>query len=89
MSKIIIKKPSQQELDTLNIKSWNPWSCNVSKFDWEYSEEEVCYLFEGQVVVETATEKVEINAGDLVTFPKGLKCNWDIKKQIRKVYKFN
>ena len=89
MSKITVKKPTQQELDALDIKSWSPWSCGVSKFDWEYSDEEMCYIFEGQVTVTTAIETVEINAGDLVTFPKGLKCSWDIKKAIRKVYKFN
>lgn len=89
MEKITIKQPSQEELDALNIDSWSTWCCDISRFDWEYPDEEVCYVFEGYVIVETATETVEINPGDLVTFPKGLKCTWDVKSPIRKVYKFN
>ncbi|MDH5793723.1 MAG: cupin domain-containing protein [Candidatus Bathyarchaeota archaeon] len=27
-------------------------------------------------------------AGDYVIFPKGLKCTWEIKKRIKKHYKF-
>jgi elongation factor G len=30
----------------------------------------------------------EIKAGDLVTFPQGLKCTWQVKKAVRKHYKF-
>jgi uncharacterized cupin superfamily protein len=33
-------------------------------------------------------KSVEIKAGDLVTFPKGLSCVWDIKEPIRKHYTF-
>ncbi len=32
--------------------------------------------------------KVEMEPGDLVTFPKGLKCTWTVHEIIRKVYKF-
>jgi uncharacterized protein len=46
-------------------------------------------VFEGRVTVETPDgENVEIEPGDLVTFPKGLKCNWTVHEKIRKVYKF-
>ena len=30
----------------------------------------------------------DIEPGDLVTFPKGLKCVWDVKEAIRKRYTF-
>ena len=89
MAKILIEKPTKDKLDSLNIDKWGSWGCDISKFDWEYSDEEVCYIFEGKVVVKTDEETVEINPGDLVTFPKGLKCNWDVSEPIRKVYKFN
>src|SRR5512132_3519779 len=29
-------------------------------------------------------EAVEFGAGDLVTFPRGLKCTWEVRKPIRK-----
>jgi uncharacterized protein len=46
-------------------------------------------VFEGRVTVETAQgEKVEIEPGDLVTFPRGLQCIWTVHEKIRKVYRF-
>ena len=89
MSEIKIKKPSQEELKTLNIDSWSPWECEPSSFDWEYDSVETAYVFEGKVKVKTASGEVEINKGDLVTFPKGLKCTWNVIEKIRKVYKFD
>lgn len=89
MSKINLEKASEAQLKGLNIDNWSTWECEISDFDWQYSDEEVCYFYEGHVTVETSTESVEIHPGDLVTFPKGLKCKWHIHKPVRKVYKFN
>ena len=41
------------------------------------------------VVVKTDAGEYTIKAGDLVTFPKGLKCTWGIKVKIVKVYILN
>jgi len=67
---------------------WAVWGCPPSSFDWQYSDKEIAYVYEGKVRVKTAEEEVEINAGDLVTFPSGLSCHWDVIEAIRKVYKF-
>ena len=88
MARIKIEKPDKQKLDSLGVKSWSPWGCDVSTFDWEYDSDEVCYILEGKVKVKTPEEEVEINKGDLVTFPKGLKCTWNVLQKIRKVYTF-
>ena len=88
MAAIEVKRPTDKELKELNIKSWSPWSCDVSRFDWEYDCEEWCYIFEGDVIVGTDDGQVEIKKGDLVKFPKGLKCTWDVKKKVEKVYLF-
>jgi uncharacterized protein len=32
---------------------------------------------------------VEFGAGDLVVFPKGLSCTWDVLAAIDKYYKFD
>lgn len=85
---ITVRKPSQEELDKLEIKDWGTWGCEVSTFDWEYSDKETCYLYEGQVTVKTAEAEVSFGAGDLVIFPQGLKCTWSVKQPVRKVYKF-
>ena len=36
----------------------------------------------------TADGTVEMRQGDVVTFPKGLKCAWEVKKPVKKVYTF-
>jgi uncharacterized cupin superfamily protein len=58
----------------------------VSVFDWEYDATETCYVMEGEVKV--TTPEGEFGAGDLVTFPRGLKCTWNVRKPIRKHYRF-
>ena len=89
MNKITVKNPSEEELISLQINNWASWHCEISRFNWEYSEEEVCYFLEGEVIVETETESVKIQSGNLVIFPKGLKCIWNVKIPVKKVYKFN
>jgi len=69
IKRIKIQKPSKEQLETLNIKDWSPWSCEPCVFDWEYSEDETAYLFEAKVRVKTETEEVTIQSGDLVEFP--------------------
>jgi len=88
MGQIKIEKPDKQKLDSLGVKGWSPWGCDVSVFDWEYDSDEVCYILEGKVKVKTSEGEVEINKGDLVTFPKGLKCTWNVLNRIKKVYTF-
>ncbi|MEI8389305.1 MAG: cupin domain-containing protein [bacterium] len=88
MSKILVKKLTEEELKSLNFDNWGIWTCEVSKFNWEYSDKESCYLYDGQVTVETDEETVSFGAGDFVVFPKGLKCVWNVKQPVRKSYKF-
>ena len=85
--KIRVRKPS--ESDVADMKACPTWSKEVSVFDWEYDSEETCFVLEGEVTVTTEDgEAVEFGAGDMVTFPRGLKCVWDVRKPIRKHYRF-
>lgn len=95
MDEIRIEKPTKEQLEKLDIPPqpqhwgvWAPWECEPSIFDWQYSDTEVAYVYEGKVKIKSSQGEVEINPGDLVTFPKGLKCTWKVVKKIRKVYKF-
>ena len=84
-----IKKPTQEELESLGVKGWPIWEKEESAFDWYYDEKETCYLLEGDVEVDIGDGKiVSFGAGDLVIFPKGLKCKWNIKKKVKKHYSF-
>ncbi len=84
------KIPSEGELKNLKVKSWGIWEKEKSIFDWSYDETETCFILDGEVeVTDSETgEKLEFKKGDLVQFPKGLKCVWNVKKPIRKYYNF-
>jgi uncharacterized cupin superfamily protein len=84
------KIPTEVELEKLGVKSWGIWEKEKSIFDWSYSDTETCYILEGEVeVTDNSTgEKIEFKKGDLVQFPKGLECVWNVKKPLRKHYTF-
>ena len=84
----IEKNPSKEKLEEMGVFSWPIWEKEPSRFDWSYDSQEICYLLEGKVKVEAEDgEAVEFGAGDLVTFPAGLKCVWDISEAVKKHYK--
>ncbi|MCK4518984.1 MAG: cupin domain-containing protein [Candidatus Omnitrophica bacterium] len=91
MEKVLVEhSPDKARLDELGVFDWPVWEKEVSRFDWVYDSAETCYLLEGRVVVEPeGDEAVEFGAGDLVLFPKGLKCVWDIKEAVKKHYNFS
>lgn len=89
MGEIKIERPDEQTLKELGVDSWPIWEKEASRFDWSYDTKETCYILEGSAKVEPAGggEPVEFGAGDLVTFPEGLDCVWEITSPIRKHYK--
>ena len=90
MSKIIVEHhPSAERLAQLGVSTWSTWSKEVSTFPWTYSEQEVAYVLEGEVTVTPkGGEPVSFGKGDLVTFPSGMACTWEVKKPLRKHYRF-
>ncbi|HUW90880.1 MAG TPA: cupin domain-containing protein [Candidatus Nanopelagicaceae bacterium] len=84
------KIPTEEELNELGVKSWGIWEKEKSVFDWSYSDTETCYILDGEIeVTDNSTgEKLEFKKGDLVQFPKGLECVWNVKKAVRKYYNF-
>lgn len=87
MKEIKITKPTIEEIDRLGVNEWPIWEKEPSRFDWSYSQEETCYILEGKAKVETQNKTVEFGSGDMVTFPAGLDCVWEIEEPIRKHYK--
>jgi uncharacterized cupin superfamily protein len=86
----VITNPSQSQLDEMGVSGWPIWEKEVSSFPWTYDMKEVCYILEGEVTVTpNGGEPIHIKAGDLVTFPNGMSCHWDISEDIRKHYQFS
>jgi len=78
------------KLDVLYIEDWPLWSKEVSEFDWTYDNTETCYVIEGKAIITPVNEDpVTIESGDLVIFPKGMKCVWKIIEPLEKHYKFD
>ncbi|MBN1115366.1 MAG: cupin domain-containing protein [Oligoflexia bacterium] len=86
--KISISTPDEKQIKQSNFESWGTWECGISDFPWSYDSRETCFILEGHAVITTPWEKVEIQKNNLVIFPEGLTCTWNITKPIRKYYKF-
>ena len=68
---------------------WSTWACAASKFDWQYSNAETCYLIKGSVTITPeGGEPVTIRTGDIASFPAGMKCVWDVHEDLEKHFTF-
>jgi uncharacterized cupin superfamily protein len=82
-------QPTPARLDSLGVPQWDIWTKEVSTFPWTYDTQEICYFLEGDVLVTPAGgTPVRMGKGDLVTFPAGLTCTWDVRAPVRKHYRF-
>ncbi len=85
----IVKNPGQEQLEQLGVFDWPIWEKEASEFPWHYDEQEICYLLEGEVeVTPDGGEPVRFGKGDLVTFPAGMSCRWNISRAVKKHYRF-
>ena len=87
--KVLVKSPcSASVIIQYGIKNWPIWECEPSIFSWNYSEKEICLIIEGEAKIKTETgESYVIKSGDLVEFPEGLTCEWQIIKNIKKHFR--
>jgi uncharacterized cupin superfamily protein len=75
------------KLEVLGVDHWPIWKKEVSTFPWTYDQTETCYFLRGKVIVTpNGGEPQEFRRGDLVTFPAGLSCTWDILEPVEKHY---
>lgn len=88
MSKVIIEKLTDEQINKMGIKNWPIWTKEISTFDWYYDTDEECLILDGEVDVKTDEGTYTVRTGDFATFKKGLKCVWTVKKPIRKHYNF-
>ncbi len=79
----------ENTINALGVTHWPIWTCDPSTFPWTYSEKETCLILEGDVTV-TPDEgsPIRFKAGDLVIFPAGMSCTWEVHIAVRKHYRF-
>ena len=86
--KIFIESPcSASTIIKYGIKNWPTREFKPSNFYWFYEEKEICLLIEGEANITTSSDSYKLKSGDLVIFPAGFECNWEIKKTIKKHYR--
>ncbi|ODH00632.1 cupin [Nostoc sp. KVJ20] len=86
----IERQPREEHLNELGVFKWEVWKKEVSKFPWTYDSQETCYFLEGDVVVTPdGGQPVQMGKGDLVIFPAGMSCTWEITKDVKKHYYFD
>ncbi|QKT03413.1 cupin domain-containing protein [Ectothiorhodospiraceae bacterium 2226] len=90
MSEIRLERePAPERLDQLGVSGWSIWTKEVSDFPWRYEDSETCYFLEGDVTVTPeGGPPVRMGRGDLVTFPAGMACRWQVHAPVRKHYVF-
>ena len=85
----VTRQPGKEKLDKMGIFQWPIWTKEASTFPWTYDEPETCYILEGEVIVTPdGGEPVRIQPHDLVTFPAGMSCQWQVLQDVRKHYRF-
>ncbi len=85
----IERQVNANRLEELGVSSWPIWTKEASEFPWSYDEAETCYFLAGEVtVIPEGGEPVTMGQGDLVTFPAGMSCIWQIRSAVKKHYCF-
>ncbi len=83
-------KPAPAKLEVLGVEHWPLWKKGVSEFPWHYDQPETCYVLRGRFVVTPEKgEPLQFQRGDLIRFPAGLSCTWQILEPVEKHYRFD
>jgi uncharacterized cupin superfamily protein len=86
---LLERNPSPAKLDVLGVYDWPIWRKEVATFPWRYDQQETCYVLRGRfVVTPDGGTPQEFRRGDLITFPAGLSCTWEILEDVEKHYDF-
>jgi len=86
---VVESQPSRDRLAELGVLDWPIWTKEASTFPWTYDESETCYFLAGDVVVTPdGGSPVTMGIGDLVRFPAGMSCTWEIRTAVKKHYTF-
>ena len=86
---LLERNPAPAKLEVLGVYDWPIWRKEASSFPWTYQQQETCYVLRGRFSVTPEDgETQHFKRGDLITFPQGMKCVWDIEQDVEKHYDF-
>jgi hypothetical protein len=87
---LVEHKPSPAKLEVLGVEGWPIWRKEASTFPWRYDQTETCYILRGRFLVtpEGGSPRA-FSRGDLIRFPAGLTCTWEIQEAVEKHYRFD
>ncbi|MEY6432320.1 cupin domain-containing protein [Thioalkalicoccus limnaeus] len=84
------RKPSPAKLEVLGVEGWPVWRKDVATFPWQYDRNETCYVLRGRfTVTPEGGAPLTFARGDLITFPAGLRCTWEILEPVEKHYRLD
>lgn len=90
MDIVVEKNPDPSKLTELKVKQWPTWEKEVSTFPWVFPEQEQAYILAGECIITPKGGKpVHFGKGDLVTFPAGMRAEWEVVKPLHKHYKLD
>lgn len=80
-------KPSPAKLEVMGVEDWPLWHKEPSRFAWRYDQTETCYVLRGKFVVIVEGQPPQtFGRGDLISFPAGLACTWEVLETVEKHY---
>ncbi|HPQ25715.1 MAG: cupin domain-containing protein [Gammaproteobacteria bacterium] len=86
---LLERNPSPMKLEVMGVYDWPIWRKEASRFAWTYQQQETCYILRGRfTVTPEGGESQHFQRGDLITFPQGMQCTWDITEDVEKHYDF-
>lgn len=86
---LLERNPSPMKLEVMGVYDWPIWRKEASRFDWTYQQQETCYILRGRFsVTPDGGESQHFRRGDLITFPQGMQCTWEITEDVEKHYDF-
>ncbi|MGB5465559.1 MAG: cupin domain-containing protein [Sedimenticolaceae bacterium] len=84
---LLERNPSPMKLEVMGVYDWPIWRKEASRFPWTYQQQETCYVLRGKFSVTPEDgETQHFKRGDLITFPQGMSCVWDIEQDVEKHY---
>ena len=86
---LLERNPSPMKLEVMGVYDWPIWRKEASRFAWTYQQQETCYILRGRfTVTPEGGESQHFQRGDLITFPQGMQCTWEITEDVEKHYDF-